>query len=221
MEKRERLAALGRVRQHSRWPRYRNIGDYHSGAYDCEHVSPYTKSAGNVDSPIFVLLQDWSSDAFLSRPLDGEVVVFGRDSRLPTNRTLDRLLCEHFGLAIGQVYATNLFPFIKAGGMSAYIPVTDLRRAAVEFALPQVDCVAPKLVICLGALTFRAIAKCCGKPHRGNLPDAIGKPFDHRGVRFWCQAHTGALGQNNRNRGGEDRVTRDWQAMSAWFYGRG
>ena len=58
MGKHERLRALAAKRRADRWPGYRCIGDCHDGAYDCEYVSPYTKSAGNVDSPILVLLQD-------------------------------------------------------------------------------------------------------------------------------------------------------------------
>jgi hypothetical protein len=40
---------------------YSGIGDYHDGAYECERVSPYTKTAGNVDADVMVLLQDWAS----------------------------------------------------------------------------------------------------------------------------------------------------------------
>jgi hypothetical protein len=66
-EKQKALKALARKRQRSRWHGYKNIGDYHRGVYDCLHVSPYTKSAGNVDSSIMVFLQDWTSDESIRR----------------------------------------------------------------------------------------------------------------------------------------------------------
>jgi hypothetical protein len=65
MRKQRKLKLLARKRQRSRWKGYHCLGDYHGGIYECDHVSPYTKSAGNVDSEIMVMLQDWSSDAAL------------------------------------------------------------------------------------------------------------------------------------------------------------
>jgi hypothetical protein len=58
MDKQDALLALAKLRQGTRWPGYNCIGDYHAGAYECDLVSPYTKSAGNVDAEIMVMLQD-------------------------------------------------------------------------------------------------------------------------------------------------------------------
>ncbi len=126
MDKRTVLMELGLKRQRTKWPGYAGIGDYHSGVYECEHVSPYTKSAGNVDSFIMVILQDWSSDKFLRGPVDDGARDLGRTPRLPTNRNLERLIRNHFGLELRQIYATNLFPFIKMGDMTNTIPNRDL-----------------------------------------------------------------------------------------------
>jgi restriction system protein len=119
------------------WPGYGQIGDYHDGAYECDFVSPYTKSAGNVDAEIFVLLQDWSSDEALRGPLDPDCARYGLTKIFQTNKRLIELLRHHFDVELGDVYATNLFPFIKKGNMSSSIPMRDLVRAAQEFALPQ------------------------------------------------------------------------------------
>src|SRR5262245_53326039 len=59
------LEELAKKRRQTRRDGYGHIGDYHGGRYDCNFVSPYTKSAPNVDSPIFIMLQDWASDDFL------------------------------------------------------------------------------------------------------------------------------------------------------------
>jgi hypothetical protein len=61
MDKRARLLSLARLRQSTRWRGYTSIADYHGGVYECDFVSPYTKTAGNSDAEIMVLLQDWSS----------------------------------------------------------------------------------------------------------------------------------------------------------------
>jgi restriction system protein len=69
------------------------------------------------------------------------------------------------------------------------------------------------LVICLGLVTFNALEKASHGPVSPNLGAAIANPFDIGSARVWCQAHTGTLGTNNRNRGGVDRVAKDWLTM--------
>ena len=65
LDKQSSLLRLARMRQSTRWPAYKCVGDYRGGVYECDFVSPYTK-AGNVDAEIMVMLQDWSSDDSLS-----------------------------------------------------------------------------------------------------------------------------------------------------------
>ena len=211
MDKLSKLRSLTRIRQSTRWDGYKCIGDYRRGAYECEYVSPFTKSACNVDAEVFILLQDWSSDDSLRLGLDDETVTLGHTPALATNRNLIKLLHSTFGLPLAATYATNLFPFIKLGSMNAAIPQRDLIRAAREFALPQIQIVRPKIVICLGLVTFRALQRCCGFPTSQKMDIAIKSPFTYDSVTVWCQAHTGGLGI--RNRGGFDRVTSDWQEM--------
>jgi len=115
------------------------------------------------------------------------------------------LLKSHFNLDLADTYGTNLFPFIKAGSLSSAIPIRDLERAAREFALPQIEIVEPKVVICLGLRTFNALRRVLGTEPFKNVAAAIASPISFKRSRIWCQAHTGALGQNNRNRGGVDR----------------
>jgi hypothetical protein len=214
MDKQNLLLALAQKRKTMRWPGYGQIGDYHDGAYECDFVSPYTKSAGNVDAEIFVLLQDWSSDESLSGSLDTDCVRYGLTRTLPTNKRLIELLRSHFGVELEDVYATNLFPFIKKGGMSSSIPMDDLVRAAKEFALPQIRLVRPKLVVCLGLNTFNAIRIACKHSPAQRMDEAIASPFTLDESRIWCQAHTGARGQNNR---GREHVAEDWRKMKMDF----
>lgn len=115
------------------------------------------------------------------------------------------------------MYATNLLPFIKMGGLSASISLCDLVRAAREYALPQVEIVEPRLVICLGKVTFNALQATCDRPKSKTMEEAIDSPFSVGFRRIWAQAHTGSLGQNNRNRGGVNRVEQDWERMRRQF----
>lgn len=214
MNKAGQLLALARKRQAARWPGYNPLAEYHRGAYECDFVSPYTKSAGNVEAQVMILLQDWSSDAWLSGELDHAVVRLGLSPTLPTNINLARLLETTFGLDLADTYATNLFPFIKAGNLSTTITVRDVEQAAREFGLPQIDIVAPRLVVCLGLSTFNGLRRALGMKTVTTMSVALGSPFNYNGTRVWCQAHTGVMGQNTRNRGGIDRVSGDWRSMA-------
>jgi len=164
-----------------------------------------------------VMLQDWSSDDSLGGPFDKDSSTLGYSRHVETNINLIILLYEIFGLTLSDVYCTNLFPFIKLGPMNAPIPQRDLMRAARDFALPQIRIVNPELVICLGKNTFNAVGRVCGLSPRATVALAIESPFNLPNAlpRVWCQAHTGRLGRNNRNKGGIDHVTADWRKMKA------
>ena len=212
--KRKRLTALARHRRANVPSGYRGIGDYHSGVYECEFVSPYTKSAGNLDADIMLVLQDWCSDEFLRKPFNPDLVSLGHDPQLPTNRNLNRLLSTHLGIELDQTYATNLFPYIKQGAMSKSPPAGDLKKAAETYTVREIEIVAPQLVICLGLNVYRAIRKSLGVRPTGNLDTAIRSPFQIGEAQVWAQSSPGALGRANRNRGGVDRVAEDWRRMA-------
>ncbi len=215
-EKLNRLAELARLRQTTRWPGYRGIGDFYDGFYECDHVSPYTITACNVNSPIMVVLQDWASEEGMGDEPDPVVRNQGYSPNGRTNVTLERLLKAHFGLAIRETYATNLFPFVKPGKMNSPIPFEILERAAHVFALPQIKIVEPQLVIILGVASFRAIAFAVGGligwP---KLADAIENPIQSGDVKLWCQAHTGRSGSTGRAAANWALMAREFGRMAA------
>lgn len=224
-EKKAKLRDLACRRKASRWAGYSNIGDFHGGCYECdEHVSPFTKDAGNVDSDLFVMLQDWLSEKDISKPLDPNPAARaeGYTPSANTNTYLQKLLSAHFGgLQIRQIYATNLFPFVKPGHTSAPIPDSVLERAAREFGIPQIDIVRPRLVIVLGVATFRPLIAAAGiKIPWRLLDDAVNNPVDYGSARIWCQSHTGRSG-GAAARGGSAVVRNDWTRMADWYYGEG
>jgi uracil-DNA glycosylase len=212
--KRDALAALARKRRSTRWPGYGAIGEYHDGIYECDHVSPYSKAAGNTDARIMVLLQDWASHDALSGPVHPERVRLGHDPERWTNRHLKDLLRRHLGVGFGEVYATNVFPFVKPGGMSAPIPMRDMVPAAAMFALPQVEIVRPQIALCLGIRTFNAVARAAGHRSVARLDDAIANPFTLGETDVRCLAHTSQQATNTRNRSDPDRVDRDWRRVA-------
>ncbi|MBT5469852.1 MAG: hypothetical protein HOK41_04560 [Nitrospina sp.] len=220
MTKGKQLAKLAKKRKKNVPHGYKGIAEYHEGAYECNYVSPYSKSAHNENADVMLILQDWASDESLSRPKDPNIVSLGYSPELPTNKNLIALLDTHFGIPLSDTYATNLFPFVKLGNMSSYIPSRDLMEAAINFAIPQIEVVSPKIVICLGLRVFNTISKSLEKPTPKNLVEAIPNHFKYKDTFIWAQSHPGGLGKANRNRGGIDRVSADWAAMASLLHGK-
>ena len=215
--KKQLLAELARQRRCSVPYGYRGIGEYHGGAYECDHVSPYTKSAGNVDARMMLLLQDWCSHEFLEGALEPALIELGHLPTLPTNRNLKLLLAEHLNLELADTFATNLFPFIKPGKMTSSVPAKDLATAARDYAIPQIRIVAPTIVVCLGKAVWDAIRRALEMKPSPSLAQAIESPFALDDIEVWAQSHPGGLGRARRNRGGKDRVSRDWAQMARAF----
>lgn len=139
---------------------------------------------------------------------------------LPTNQRLKDLLSKCLGEDPSKVFFTNLFPFIKSGGISAGIPVHLIREMAEQYAKPQVEIIKPRIVICLGRATYNGLRHAYGKPELGSMTAAMEVGYFTDGeTQIWCQAHTGAWGWNNRNKGSpsgpeDNQVYRDWKRMA-------
>jgi uracil-DNA glycosylase len=121
--------------------------------------------------------------------------------KVRTNRKLVELLKRYFAVDLKDIFATNLFPFVKGGQLGAPIEFDDLVRAATEFAIPQIEILRPHLVICLGKDTFNALRAATGHETFPKIDKAIRTPFHIGKSMIWCQAHTGHWGQINRNKG--------------------
>lgn len=122
-------------------------------------VSPYTQSA-NKYRGVAVILQDWASEDGLCGPVDDEIQRYGHKPSLLTNKRLKCLLAEVLGLKLCDVYATNAFPFVKSGAMSAPLRRTDVRNVSRKFLARELQFAQPTLVLALGEIAFFAISEC-------------------------------------------------------------
>lgn len=174
---------------------YKKLGEFHDGQYDCDDwVVPWSITASNVDSQIMLIAQDWASEEFLNRPFDRLQARQGYHEGLPTNRRLFSLLKEYTSRNFSEVFATDVFPFAKSGGMTARLPRRDLVISAEQYALPQIEIVLPKLVICIGSATYNAVRGALGKAYvsiRSSLNEAPLTVCDSKVVAV---THTGGLG---------------------------
>jgi hypothetical protein len=124
MRKERKLRLLAKKRQRSRWKGYYCLGDYHDGIYECDHVSPYTKSAGNVDSEIMVMLQDWSSEAALGqRAIHHDCVCCGYGKKVRTNQKLIELLKRYFAVDLKDILRLISFHSSNVANLERPLPL--------------------------------------------------------------------------------------------------
>lgn len=195
---------------------YLKLGDFHNGGYDFDdHVVPYSKSAFNLNAKIMIILQDWASENFLNRPINEVQKQLGHDPVLPTNKNLFRLLDKFFDLEFSEVYATDVFPFVKSGDMGTKIPMADMVLAANQFAIPQIKIISPKLVICLGRQTFNSIRKASGLKEI-SLSEPLEKNNFSIGNSIVIGAHhVGGMGTSML--GGKLAQEQQWEQIVSFF----
>lgn len=147
---------LASKRANSKPVPYKQPEDY---GYDfSDWVSPYTKGAHALNS-ITLVLQDWASDEKLAQGFNPCLQEHGRILNLTTNRRLEEILKAVFGLEIEETYITNVFLFIKSGGMSNTIPAQHCLNCAQQYLRPELNIIKPKLIIALGTLAHNALSK--------------------------------------------------------------
>jgi uracil-DNA glycosylase len=165
-KKREELLRLSKQRQADRREGYLCLSDIHAGYYECDLVSPWSTSAQNVDAELMILGKDWvSSETIADRPPDPERRRIGQGWEVPTNKNLREYLSDCMdGLVFSETYASNVFPFIRHGKKNSSIRDADMLYAAKKYALPQIEIVSPRMVICLGPPAFHAVRRAAMLP---------------------------------------------------------
>ena len=186
----------------------------HGGFNTKEFVSPWNLAANNVNSKIMLVGQDWASVEKI-KYFSNEVWRVGYDSKLRTNKNLTRLLLECFDLNFSDIYATNLFPFIKPGSMSARIPTKLMKYSAQNYTLHEISIVKPKLVICLGQRVYEVLVHATSGQRKNWRQSLDDKPSFLEST-IVASPHTGSYGE--RNIGGFSELKSHWLKI-ACIYG--
>jgi len=211
-QKREELFQLAKHRQGYPLRPHACLAEFHSGFYECDHVSPWSISACNVDAEVMIIGQDWASSDVLEREPDEDRRRLGQAWPSPTNTNLREFL-GYMGLRFSETYATNVFPFIKRGSKSARIPSRDLVSCARTYALPQIEIVSPRMAICLGKAAFVAVCRAAGlRPMKWSSARLPGPHTRISSVEIYGLPHRSPLGIINA--GGKDTVGRSWSLLA-------
>ena len=212
----DEIRKLSNQRRNDRLDGYLSVSDFYGGRYDTsDFVSPYTKSACNLDADVMLIAQDWSSEqSLLSFGYSEELALKGYSPQLPTNKRLQALLTNKLGIKFNQTYATNLFVFIKHGSISAKIKNRDLLYSAQTYTLPEISIVRPKIVICLGSAVYKVLSKSILGTER-HLKTSVDYPFSYDNALIFGTYHPGGLG--TAAAGGAEAVELHWQKIHDFY----
>jgi len=213
------LKELGKKRQMDQlenFPEgYTQVEDHFPEFDEFNLVSPFTKSARNLSSQIMVVAQDWSSSEGIKK-IGAEEIRLGYTPSLATNLNLHTLLKKHFGVPFKDVYATNLFVFIKPGTMSARIPARLFDYSALNYTSKEIEIVSPKLVICLGSTTYARLTKVMSGKAK-DWKESLTSPNKYLNSYVIGVPHTGGLG--TANVGGLEKVDKIWSKVADFYKG--
>jgi hypothetical protein len=190
---------------------FANVSEFHSGIFDSiDFPTPWTIGAQNVNSKLMIVAQDWASTSWLSNPSNIKYAKLGHDPRLLTNKNIEFYL-NLFGLTFADTYATNAFPYIKVGHLSARIKDKYFQVAIKECLLPQIKIIQPRMIICLGSQVYNGLRRTMGmKPI--SIKKGHEEEFDHCGIKLYGAFHPGGLG--TANAGGKDAALEQWLILS-------
>jgi len=221
IDKHAALAKLVALRRSEESEKYFVLHRFDNGAWDFDHVVPWTKSARNVDAKLMIIGQDWASEKSLRDPKHNtpdRVALrkeLGQDPHLPTNKNLKRWL-GLFDVTWEQIYATDVSVFIKPGLITNKVPMSVLKHCAERYTIPELKIVRPLMAICLGANTFNSLRLALGRS-RMRLREAL-QPNAHtyeNGTEIYGVPHAGGLGLASY--GGHTGVEPIWQQLAARF----
>ncbi|MBU3656340.1 MAG: hypothetical protein FGM23_08320 [Alphaproteobacteria bacterium] len=216
MKKLDRIRDLSYKRRQDRLEGFLNVSDFHDGRYDThDFVSPYSKTACNLDADVMLIGQDWSSEDRLNKGYSEVIAKLGYDPTIPTNKNLKKLLKEFLNLDFGDCYATNLFVFIKKNGMSGSIPKKDFVYCANKYTIEEIKIINPKIVICMGSNAFKILSKIMTGNEK-TLKDYNDPIYDaNSGAHIIGVYHPG--GQGTANAGGTEKVRERWAKIGEFY----
>lgn len=217
--KHEAYRDLVMARQHCRACQgLRNPAEPDLAVYDTGEIGPWSRLHGDLNARLMIVGQDWGDTRYYCahQGLD--------DLKNPTMRTLERLLGEsgipaamdRYGQGNCGVFLTNAILCLKDGGLQAAVDDHWFRHCGPRFLRPQIELVAPRVVVALGQRAHESILHAYGLKVRA-FRDAVASPDGHllpNGSRLLAVYHCGNRILNTHRKYPEQ--LHDWQRVARW-----
>jgi restriction system protein len=196
-----------------RWDSYKDISEYQKGCFDFNGcVSPWTKSARNLNANFMLVAQDWASDDYIKGlRVSDPISSLGYNPELRSNKTIQKYLFRFLGISFEETYATNAFVFVKPGDISAQILTSFFSYSVNTYLKQEIEIIAAPHVLCLGMKTYRALAKLHKAPQPSVDRSSLARFQDVAGITYYCLPHPG--GHGTASVGGNRNVEGLWEQL--------
>jgi len=218
MSKQERYLELVRSRKACRACKALiNPSVCEDGAFDSDHLGPWSRWQGNLDAQVLVIGQDWGGTDYFIRHRGFDTPVN------PTNRHLRQLL-ESIGIAIpppsdtdtvGDIFLTNAILCLKKGGLTGPVRTEWFKNCGKRYLQPLIDLIAPQVVVTLGRRALDSVLRLYDMPKPKRLRDAV---ENEEGIELGGDAllfpmyHCGQIVWNTHRK--EVQQLKDWTRVS-------
>lgn len=152
-----------------------NPTDCANGAFDSNHIGPWSRWQGNLNAKLMIVGQDWGDTAYFLNNAGVE------SPKNPTNYNLVRLLASigvkidplpKFSAFEGQVFLTNAILCLKEGGLQGNVKSEWFDNCGSKHLQPTIALVNPKVLISLGKKVYDVLQELYDFP-RVQFRDAV------------------------------------------------
>ena len=193
-----------------------NPAEYDNGIFDSDHIGPWSRWQGNLNSQLMIIGQDWGDTGYFQRYGGHET------DNNPSNKTIRELLAS-IGINIlppsvsnldtSAIFLTNAILCLKKGGLGAPVYREWFNNCGCHYLKPLIEIISPKVVVSLGKHAYETICQLYNLPKMG-FRDAVdrqeGMPLS-KGIVFLPVYHCSPRVLNSHRRIAQQKS--DWQRI--------
>jgi uracil-DNA glycosylase len=195
-----------------------NPSAINDGIFDSNHIGPWSRWQGNLNSELMIIGQDWGDIKYFQDNKGYE-----KDDN-PSNNMIRSLLAS-IDIEIPQpsksnetknpIFLTNAILCLKKGGLSGPVKKRWFDNCGHNFLRPLIGIMQPKIVVTLGKYAYEIMCKVYGFP-KVKFREAIifqGSGFFLKNdIRYFPVYHCSRLVINSKTRTFEEQIA-DWQKI--------
>ena len=194
----------------------RNPNCCEGGQYDeGEHLGPWSRWQGNLDSELMIVGQDWGGEDHYIRHRG-----IGNDENATNKRLCELLRSIGFRIQLpqqtngdGALFFTNAILCLRSSGLSGPTRQEWFKNCSREFLRPLIELVKPKAVATLGYKAYRSVLDSFQLSQKSRMRDAVmveSVLLPTIGSRLVPMYHPGPLGTVSRL---FEQQRSDWQRV--------
>jgi len=160
-----------------------NPAEYENGIFDCDHIGPWSRWQGNLNTQLMIIGQDWGDVGYFQR-------YKGHDTaNNPSNKTIRELLASIdipippptvSDLDTSVIFLTNAILCLKEGGLGGEVKREWFNNCGHHYLKPLIEIIRPKVVVSLGKYAYETISQLFNlqkKSFRDAVDQQVGIPL--------------------------------------------